>query len=39
MVYLVYLIALDVKSRPKSDIEKTWKSLATNCGYEAYMEN
>lgn len=38
-VYLVYLLVLEAYEKPKNNIEKTWISLANNCGYEAYLEN
>lgn len=37
--YILYLFILEAYERPKNNIEKTWISLANNCGYEAYLEN
>jgi hypothetical protein len=36
---MVYLYLNEPKHKPKVKIEKTWESLATNCGYEPYLEN
>ncbi len=37
--YLLYLLLLEAYQKPKNNVEKTWISLANNCGYEAYLEN
>ena len=37
--YLLSLFVLEAYEKPKNTIEKTWISLANNCGYEAYLEN
>lgn len=39
ITYLLYLYIVEVQQRPRFTIEKTWKSLASNCGYEAMLEN
>ena len=39
IVYLAYLLAIDIRAMPKSNITKTWESIATNAGYEAFLEN
>lgn len=36
---MVYLFVVELQQRPKYVVEKTWRSLATNCGYEAMLEN
>ncbi len=35
--YLAYLFVIEFKEKPKYTLEKSWKSLANNCGYEAYL--
>jgi hypothetical protein len=37
ITYVLYLYIVEVKQRPKFTIEKTWKSLASNCGYESML--
>lgn len=39
IAYLLYTYAMELHSRPKVNIEKTWTSLANNCGYEMFLEN
>lgn len=39
IAYLGYLFVVEYKEKPKYTLEKTWRSLANNCGYEAYVEN
>jgi len=31
--YLTYLLVIEFKEKPKFILEKSWKSLANNCGY------
>lgn len=33
ILYLLYSYAVDIHNRPKVNIDKTWTSLANNCGY------
>jgi hypothetical protein len=33
IAYLAYLFVIEYKEKPKYVLEKTWKSLANNCGY------
>jgi hypothetical protein len=37
--YLLFSFITDPRSTPKFHVEKSWRSLANNCGYEAFMEN
>jgi hypothetical protein len=36
---LIYAYTLEPTHKPKVPIEKSWRSLVGNCGYEAHMEN
>jgi len=31
--YLTYLFVIEIKEKPKSNIEKNWISIANNAGY------
>ena len=35
--YLLCLFVIEYKEKPRYVLEKSWKSLANNCGYEAFL--
>lgn len=37
ILYLLYSYAVELHNRPKVSIDKTWTSLANNCGYEMFL--
>lgn len=41
MILLAYFYIIQPKYQyqPRAKIDKTWRSIVTNCGYDAYIDN
>lgn len=39
IAYLLFSFITSYKGAPRYKIEKSWENLATNCGYQVFMEN